>query len=362
MTDQRCINDPTAYLHRLISGFHATYYVYIGVECGLFDALVDPQTPVELSSQFNLHERYVRRFCEIGLRWGLLDIESDSEAGELDTVPRSEPTDASSAFYLREPFVKPLAVPDAAQYMGNLFQFVVEYVGEEYLSYPEFLHDGQTRDCIDRGPTFTTTIEGTTRGLQTIFVEKLVPESLSTFNKQLSRGGRVLDIGCGTGHLACRLCERYSNLEVIGIDLDADAIERARERASALDVDDRTAFSVEDAATLELTDAIDAAVLFMSLHEIAPHTRDDLFERLGDALVDDGVVAVFDEIYPGHPSEFDQLPFASGVETQWSELIWGNDVPTEAEQRDLFVNAGLVERSRIVFADRFVAYEGERNQ
>ncbi len=347
----------------MVSGFRATYYVYTGVESGLFEALVDSQTPSDLASQLGYHEPYVRRFCEIGLRWGLLSAKPHADDEENSANTEDSISEVPYTFHLREPFVKPLAVPDAAQYMGHLFRFMATQVSEDYTNYPVYFQTGETLPFADRDATFTDLIEGMTRGLQTIFVEKLVLESLPAFETQLSGGGRILDIGCGTGYLACRLCERYSNLSVVGVDLDSDAIERARERAEEAGVADRTTFRIEDGTTAatESTDRFDGAIFFMSLHEIAAENRDALFNGLGDNLTDDGVIVVFDEVYPEHPGSFYNQPFATGVETQWSELVWGNEVPTIAEQRDLFATAGVTEQSRTSFADQFVVYEGVSN-
>lgn len=361
MTDWTAIDDPVERLHGFVSGFHATFYTYTGIECGLFEALVEPRTPDKLASQLGLHEPYVRRFCEVGLRWGLLKTDPDEGIDRPTEEGAERPGDGDHyAFCLREPFIRPLADPDDVRYMGDLFRFAAVHLNEDYGNYPRYFRSGETRPFVDRGPTFTDVIEGTTRGLQTIFVEKLIPESLPAFDARLSRGGRLLDVGCGTGHLACRLCDQYPNLTVTGVDLDEDAIDRARERAIDAGVSDRTTFRVRDATTAaaERTSAFDAAVLFMSQHEIDEDDRENLFEALGEAFADDGVVAVFDEVYPACPSAFDRSPFATGVETQWSELAWGNVVPTGSEQRDLLASAGWTERSRTTFADRFVVYEG----
>lgn len=56
-------------------------------------------------------------------------------------------------------------------------------------------------------------------------------------------GRRVLDIGCGVGGPACMLAGKYA-ARVVGIDLEAPLIERARRRANELGVADRTEFEV----------------------------------------------------------------------------------------------------------------------
>jgi len=359
MTNWTQIDDPIERLHGFLSGFHATYYVYTGIECGIFEVLLDPRTPSDVASELDLYEPYVRRFCEVGLRWGVLTvgsqaaIEGDSEAGSGE---RSD----SISFRLREEFVSPLAVPESAGYMGHLFEFAAAYLSEDYPDYPAYFRSGETHSFTDRDESFTDVIEGSTRGLQTIFVEKLLPEFLPAFEARLSRGGRVLDIGCGTGYLACRLCERYPDVSIVGVDPDVDAVERARTRADTLAVDDRTDFRIADVASIarNATEAFDAVVLFMSLHELKPESREAVFDELGGEIRQAGVLAVFDEVYPERPAEYDRHPFANGAETQWSELVWGNVIPTVTEQRSLLATAGFEELSRTTFAERFVIYEG----
>lgn len=44
-----------------------------------------------------------------------------------------------------------------------------------------------------------------------------------------SEGKRALDIGCGTGLIALMLAQRNESLNIIGIDIDDEAVEQARE-------------------------------------------------------------------------------------------------------------------------------------
>ncbi|MHB9287089.1 SAM-dependent methyltransferase [Halobacteriales archaeon Cl-PHB] len=335
--------DPTDRLHHLASGFHATYYVFIGVETGLFVSLTEPRPASALATTLDLHEPYVRRFCEVGLRWGLLTADT---AG-----------DGPPVFGLSAEYHDLLADPGSPAYMGDLFRFLGGHVSEDYADYPELFETGGRRPPTDRGSEYAEVIEGSTRGLQVIFCEKLLAD-LDAFRTALEDGGRLLDVGCGSGHLACELADRYPELTVLGVDLDADAIDRATARAERREVADRVTFRLESAA--EVRGPFDAAVCFLSLHEIEPSVRRSLFDRLGDALGDDGVVAVFDDVYPVAVDEYDRLPFAAGVETQWAELTWGADVLTRPARRDLLARAGVEEQTRRMFADRFDVFEATR--
>jgi SAM-dependent methyltransferase len=57
----------------------------------------------------------------------------------------------------------------------------------------------------------------------------------------------VLDTGCGSGDILLRVLRRHAGARGLGVDLDADAIAEARDRAATLPV----RFEVRDAATVE---------------------------------------------------------------------------------------------------------------
>ena len=83
-----------------------------------------------------------------------------------------------------------------------------------------------------------------------------------------SEGARVLDVGCGPGHLSARLAHDHG-LEVTGLDLDPAMIERARANAErAAPSDGRVPTFVEgDVAALRLEDAsFDLVVSTFSFH------------------------------------------------------------------------------------------------
>lgn len=348
MIDWNAEDDPAERLHGFISGYHATQYVYTGVECGLFESLRTPKPPAQLAADLDLHPPYVRRFCEVGLRWGLLERRDDPDRDE-------------ASYHLRATFEPYIGDGDTVRDMRDLFRITASDMGEDYLDYPRYFRTGDTRPYGAREAAFSASIQGATRGLQTIFVDALVSERLPRFERQLVDGGRLVDVGCGAGHLACLFAERYPDIEVVGIDRDGDAIRLAGRTIERRGVADRVTVHQMDAAALsDRLGSFDAAVSFVSLHEIPAENRPAVFDALGRALAPEAAMAVFDEVYPDRAEDFRQPPYANGVESQWAELVWGNDIPTESEQRELLGRAELSETERVTFADRFVVFEAVR--
>jgi trans-aconitate methyltransferase len=88
------------------------------------------------------------------------------------------------------------------------------------------------------------------------FVFKYGEEVLALLNPQ--RGERILDVGCGTGHLTKLIAE--AGAEVVGIDSSLEMVEAAR--AAYPDIN----FVVVDAAEFSFTEPFDAVFSNAALH------------------------------------------------------------------------------------------------
>jgi SAM-dependent methyltransferase len=86
-------------------------------------------------------------------------------------------------------------------------------------------------------------------------------------------GARVLEVGCGPGHLTIRLARRH-DLDVTGVDLDPAMIERARANADRSTNDARRpSFLVGDVASLAFpAGSFDLVVSTLSMHHWADPT------------------------------------------------------------------------------------------
>jgi len=164
---------------------------------------------------------------------------------------------------------------------------------------------------------------------------------------------RVLDLGCGTGHLTARIAERGA--EIVGIDADPAMVERARESYPEIE------FRHADARTVDPPGRFDAVVSNAALHWIPEADQDAVLEGVASALVENGrfvaefggrgnVAAIRDALEaelaargydPDHPwyfptvGEYATRVEAGGLEVRYASLF---DRPT-----DLDGEAGLRE-------------------
>jgi SAM-dependent methyltransferase len=81
--------------------------------------------------------------------------------------------------------------------------------------------------------------------------------------------GRVLDVGCGTGHLAQALAKNAQIGPVVGIDFSPDYIDYAKQHNSS----DKISFAVGDACDLQFEDASFDHALSMLVFQFIPDTQ-----------------------------------------------------------------------------------------
>jgi SAM-dependent methyltransferase len=107
------------------------------------------------------------------------------------------------------------------------------------------------------------------------------------------QSGRVLDVGCGPGHLANRLA-RDNGLEVTGLDLDPMMVERARANAvQTVVAERRPTFAVGSVAALPFPDdSFDLVVSSLSMHHWADATTG--LAEIGRVLCPGGRAVIWD--------------------------------------------------------------------
>jgi SAM-dependent methyltransferase len=90
----------------------------------------------------------------------------------------------------------------------------------------------------------------------------LVPETTA----RLQAGGRVADVGCGTGQALIALARAFPTITATGYDVHPPSVEQARRAAAEAGVADRVSYEVLDAAA-GLPDSFDVITTFDVVHD-----------------------------------------------------------------------------------------------
>ena len=133
------------------------------------------------------------------------------------------------------------------------------------------------------------------------------------------RGGRVLDVGCGTGRVAIALSLR--GFDVDAVDIAADVVEQGRELAGRCGTD--VAFSVADFSRSEPR-FVDSAYDAVVCSEVLEHVEDwrGIVDNIARVLKPGGVLVL---TTPNDPAQFSVLDeYAGHVRRfRWDELHSG---------------------------------------
>jgi len=106
----------------------------------------------------------------------------------------------------------------------------------------------------------------------------------SHWQSSRARPARILDVGCGNGHISVPLASLGH--EVVGVDSDPRSIERARDANPF----PNATFVVQDALALDIDGPFDAVVCCEILEHLPQPLR--FLESISSVLVDDGVLLV----------------------------------------------------------------------
>jgi ubiquinone/menaquinone biosynthesis C-methylase UbiE len=107
------------------------------------------------------------------------------------------------------------------------------------------------------------------------------------------QGGKILDVGCGSGATAIILAQAFPQSEILGIDLSEPLLRLATQAAQATGLDDRIRFKTGDAEQMPYEDnSFDVALSLNMVHIVErPVQMLDEIERI---LAPDGSLFVVD--------------------------------------------------------------------
>jgi ubiquinone/menaquinone biosynthesis C-methylase UbiE len=187
--------------------------IQLGDRLGLFQAMAGRGfvAPVELSKETELHARPLQEWLYGLAAAGVLEHDS----GRFELPPEGVPVlvdEATSLFF-------------AAGAFGATFptELVDTVIG--------LFETGRGADYDSLGDDMAVIVERLTGPFNRLALVPMVLPQLTIDPGRLNDGGRVVDVGCGTGMASEAVARAFPGAEVIALDPSARALERGRARA-----------------------------------------------------------------------------------------------------------------------------------
>ena len=177
---------------------------------------------------------------------------------------------------------------------------------------------------------------------------------------ELGARGAMLDIGCGPGHVALLVAERFPDARVLGVDLSKHMLERAEEHRARSAHADRIEFRVADAKGLGLPDAsFDTVFSNTILHHIPDPVP--FLREAARVLAPGGALLIRDLFRPADQATVERLvaEHAADADAEQRELFRASLCAafTPDELRELAARAGLERAEVVVDTDRHMSLQ-----
>ncbi|WP_407320019.1 class I SAM-dependent methyltransferase [Isoptericola halotolerans] len=253
--------------------------IYLGDRLGWYGELAaaGPLTPAELARRTRSDARYAREWCEQQAAAGFLTIDAgaddDARRFRLDAEGAAVFTDPRSTDFLA-PFVR-LVSASAIQ----LPALAAAYRDGGGVSWEQLGDDARGGQADMNRPWFEQVLPGELAA---------VPHLHGTLSRP---GVAVADVGCGYGWSTIALARAYPDARVVGVDIDAPSVERARARAAEAGV--QNVEMVHSAGEDIGGGPYDVVFLFECLHDM-PYPV-EVLAAVRRSLADGGTVVVMDE-------------------------------------------------------------------
>ncbi len=208
--------------------FLQTWHAYVGNELGLFKGFEKPKTVKEVADELNVKEDLLQRWVDVG---------SSIKHLRKRTGGRYRTSKRNCGEFLE----------GESNGIGALLKEMMELHIPTLLSYPHYMKS-EERAQFDH-EQFGDVVAETSTLLEQFSIrriKKMVRENNVT---------RIIDLGCGHGGYLRKLAEVFPHIQMIGVDVNASVIERAREESAEYDnidfvVGDASTWKPDDRATL----------------------------------------------------------------------------------------------------------------
>jgi ubiquinone/menaquinone biosynthesis C-methylase UbiE len=236
-------------LFRDMAGAMTAGMVYVGTHTGLFRAMQGKgaMRPDDIVRASGMQPRYVEEW-----------LKGMASAGYLAYDPQAQ------TYLLSDEHAYFLASEGSDHFAGGMFE-MVPVLMRVAPKVAQAFEKGGGVPFEDFGPELVNALDLINRGMYehrfTDYWLKPLPDVIA----RLQSGGRMLDVGCGSGRVCIAFAKAFPKAEICGIDPDVLSIERARQAAAGL----RIRFEATTTAEFKREAGFDLVTICDCIHDLA---------------------------------------------------------------------------------------------
>ena len=244
--------------------FLHTWHAYVGNELDLFKAFKRPVTVQEVAANKGLSEELLQCWVEVGASINHL---------RKRTGERYRTSKKNCGEFLEEV---------EGDGIGALLKEMMELHIPTLLSYPAFMKSNDR--AYFNHEKYGNVVAETSTLLEQFSIRR-IKKTIRERNIT-----RMIDLGCGYGGYLRKLAEVFPDIQMIGVDVNANVIEHAREASKNYD---NITYIVGDASNWKPDeDKADLILLHNIFHYLDPNERGKLLENLSHWLEQNGIISV----------------------------------------------------------------------
>ena len=237
----------------------------------------------ELITRLNLNERYLNGWLTAAIEVDLFEIEN-KDTKILKTCP-----------YIYDFFIdinNPI-------YLGTVYGSIYRIALQEDEVFKNFktgklINRNQIpKDIVMEGHRVTARMGNT--------LENYFSKHFHQFQKNLKKGGRILEVGCGYGYNLLNWAKKYKKCSIIGFDIDDEAVNFTREQVLINKLEERVEVlntSINEFEIPNDKNKFDLILLNEVLHEMEmdDNLRKNAIDRLYLLLNEGGIILIGESI------------------------------------------------------------------
>jgi SAM-dependent methyltransferase len=248
-------------------GFYGVWLAHLGRQTGLFEKLASsPMSITELASASRTDSSAVQAWCSAAIAYGLV-IEKKGK------------------MYLKPGMIAILLDKKNPNYLGGQFSYLA-LRSLEYGAFDGLFKSGKTHEMSST----IGAIEQATDWDHYAFLGAVRRDR--KLHQLLSRGCRLLDVGCGTGGLLAKMHDEYDKSSFVGIDPSGKAVARARRIAKNKPIK----IIKQAGESMMFEDEFDIVYLGESLYAVSDKQK--VISNCLRALKNGGTIAIVEGLLP----------------------------------------------------------------